>query len=385
MMNRRYKLKVEWLLIFMLFFSLFKFSYIPGGMRQAIKIVFLVVIFLFLVRKMPAKKLINISIFFPICIMISGIVSYLQNVNTLRSLLETLLYSLLFYDGYTLVLYFKTRERYSYLLKSLYGIVKFFVVLNTITILIFGTEGNMEPIYLLGNKFISAYMLIFLLSLYGATHPMDTQISKFKYYFLSGFSIVLCLYIRSITALLCIVFVLIASIFQKQVSKIISNPKVLISSMIASAGVVFIFDLLLSMPFINNLVFNVFGKSTSIFGRQVIYNEYLKELIHNGRFMIGSGYNNSTILVMSNGVFGNAQNGLMEHFVAYGVLGVFAILFTSYQCLEKKNVNESSYFLLLTTYAMIIAATVEVTINWFFFMSLFLIANCKNNNTSYNR
>lgn len=149
--------------------------------------------------------------------------------------------------------------------------------------------------------------------------------------------------------------------------------------MIASAGVIFVFDYLLSIPTINYLIFNFFGKSISIFGRQVIYDEYLTKLIGGERLWIGSGYNNSAILMMSGGVFGNAQNGLMEHFVAYGLVGVFAILSTAYYCLKKGRADEHSYYMLLTTYAMVIAATVEVTINWFFFMSLFIVANCNEN------
>lgn len=379
MMYRSYKIKVEWLLILLLFFSLFKLSYIPGGLRQAIKIASLIMILLFLLKKMPTKMLINISLVFPVCVMLSGTISYFQGINTLRSLLESILYSLLFYDSYTMVLYFKIKNRYNYFLKALYGIVSFFVSINVVTIFMFGSDGNMEPIYLLGNKFISSYMMIFLVSLYGATHDIVTQSSKAKYYSLIAISMILCLYMRSITALIGLLLVLICSLNKNILSKIISNPKVLVVSMIASAGVIFVFDYLLSIPTINYLIFNFFGKSISIFGRQVIYDEYLTKLIGGERLWIGSGYNNSAILMMSGGVFGNAQNGLMEHFVAYGLVGVFAILSTAYYCLKKGRADEHSYYMLLTTYAMVIAATVEVTINWFFFMSLFIVANCNEN------
>lgn len=378
-MYRSYKIKVEWLLILLLFFSLFKLSYIPGGLRQAIKIASLIMILLFLLKKMPTKMLINISLVFPVCVMLSGTISYFQGINTLRSLLESILYSLLFYDSYTMVLYFKIKNRYNYFLKALYGIVSFFVSINVVTIFMFGSDGNMEPIYLLGNKFISSYMMIFLVSLYGATHDIVTQSSKAKYYSLIAVSMILCLYMRSITALIGLLLVLICSLNKNILSKIISNPKVLVVSMIASAGVIFVFDYLLSIPTINYLIFNFFGKSISIFGRQVIYDEYLTKLITGERLWIGSGYNNSAILMMSGGVFGNAQNGLMEHFVAYGLVGVFAILSTAYYCLKKGRADEHSYYMLLTTYAMVIAATVEVTINWFFFMSLFIVANCNEN------
>lgn len=389
MNNIQFKVKKEWFLIFMLFISMFKLSYIPVIVRQLIKITSVIAITIYLIGNLPRKKLKNISLIFPICILISGIISYFQNVNTLRSLLESCLYALLFYDAYTLVLYFNVENRMSYFLDTLYKIVLFFSVINIVTIIMFGNKGNMEPIYLLGNKFASAYMLIFLVSLFGGTHNLEKKKNMVIYYLLIVISMILCIYMKSITALVSLVFVFLASLCRNKIEKLLYNPRILIFALLLSWGIVFVFDAILSNSNVNNLVFNVFHKSTSIYGRQVIYNTYLKTIMDNGRIIWGSGYNNSAIYIMSNGVFGNAQNGLFEHFIAFGLAGVSSILITSYTCVKsiQKN-NNKTFFYLLVSYAMIVAATVEVTINWFFFLGLFISANLnyqsqKKTNDSY--
>lgn len=377
MKNLSYKIKTDWLMVFLLFFSMFKISYIPGYLRQSIKIISLLLIFLFLIKKIPKGKLINISIVFPICIVFSGIVAYIQNVNTLKSLLESSLYSLMFYDAYTLIYYFKFKKKYKKLLFYLYNISKFFVIVNILTIFVFGNNRNVEPIYLLGNKFSSAYMMILLISLYGATHNMDYKVEKMKYNMLIIISALLCIYMYSITPLVSLIFVFFASLYKKRLLKILLKPKLLIFCMLISTSLIFVFDSLLKVSFINNLIFNVFGKSISIFGRQVIYDVYIMQIINKGRIWLGSGYNNDIIFSLSNGVFGNAQNGLMEHFISFGLVGILSIVITVYYCLKKNNNNDDIFYLVMTTYSMVIAATVEVTINWFFFLSLFLIANYK--------
>ena len=88
------------------------------------------------------------------------------------------------------------------------------------------------------------------------------------------------------------------------------------------------------------------------------------------KFWLGYGYSNGKMLQVT-GVFGNAQNGLLEQMMNFGMLGVLAIVSTVRYALKKNSVNTSCMFILL--YAMIIAAIFEVTINWFFWIALFSI------------
>ena len=380
MTKNKYKVKIEWILIFLLFFSMFKISYIPGVIRQLIKVASIIILLLFLVSNTPRKKLLNISLVFSGCIILSGVISYLNNINTLRSLLESFIYALLFYDAYTLIQYFSLKNKMSYFLEEFYKIVFTFSAINFVSIILLGREGNMEPIYLLGNKFSVAYMLILLISLFGATHVSPTNKNTIKYYLLIFVSILICIYMRSITALISLIFVLFASIFKNKISILLKKPYFILSALILSLGVVFIFDALLSNSEIGNLVFNVFNKSTSIYGRQVIYNTYLKTILENGRMIWGSGYNNSIIYEMSNGVFGNAQNGLFQHLISFGIIGVCAILITAYYCLNNSDKDDNKiFYILLVSYAMIVAATVEVSINWYFFIGLFIVSNINKN------
>ena len=368
------KINVICIITFFLFFSLFKIMYIPSGLRQAIKITSLVAILIFLLANLRKKYLINVSLVFSSCVIASGVINYMHNANTFKSLIEAFIYALAFYDTYTAVVYFKINGKLDIFLKYLYRIVLLFTVLNLLSIIytIIGNGNATE--YLLGNKFSSAYMLIFLISLFGATHDMEKKRYAILLILMIIVSMMICFYLESITALVSIMFVLVAVILKKYISKLLVNPISLTTMLIMSSVIVFAFDKLLSMPFINRVVFDIFGKSISIFGRQKIYNEYFREIVEQGAFAFGRGYNNSEIYNLSGGVFGNAQNGLAEHFISFGIIGVCAILFTLFVCVKKSNYSDKAFYIALTTFAMIVAATVEVSINWFFFFSIFIIS-----------
>lgn len=106
------------------------------------------------------------------------------------------------------------------------------------------------------------------------------------------------------------------------------------------------------------VIFDLFNRTTTVYGRFEIYNNYLQTLLLN-RFWLGYGYSNGVMLTVT-GVFGNAQNGLLEQMMNFGFIGVVAILVTVFYALRQKR--NLSYMAILL-YAMIVAAIFEVTIN----------------------
>ena len=177
---------------------------------------------------------------------------------------------------------------------------------------------------------------------------------------------------RVITAFVSIAAILFFVIFKKKIQPLILNPLIVVITLLCSSFTVFVLDYILHLNYVRNFVFNTLEKSASIGGRLEIYNVYLKEIINNS-IIFGHGYNNRLIYTMSKGVFGNAQNGLFEQFVSYGVVGILAIVVITYYCFKNHKRNNTAYYLSLVVYAMIIAATIEVTINWFFFLGICLV------------
>lgn len=162
--------------------------------------------------------------------------------------------------------------------------------------------------------------------------------------------------------------VLLFSIEKKIHGRIIQNPIVIVGILIGTAIIPFVINFVLKNDFVNYIIFDLFHRSSTVYGRFEIYNNYLYELIQS-RFWFGYGYSNGVMLSVS-GVFGNAQNGLLEQMMNYGIIGVVAILITVFYALRKK---QGLSYMVILLYAMIVAAIFEVTINWFFWIAVFSI------------
>ena len=149
---------------------------------------------------------------------------------------------------------------------------------------------------------------------------------------------------------------------------LIQNPFVTVSVLVGTAVVPFIINTVLHNNIVRYVIFDLFHRTSTVYGRFEIYNNYLQTLLQN-KFWFGYGYSNGVMLTVTD-VFGNAQNGLLEQMMNFGFIGVVVILITIFYALRQKG--KLSYMTILL-YAMIVAAIFEVTINWFFWMALFSV------------
>lgn len=371
-MNRRTRIKKDTIIIFMLFFSLFKIAVIPSTIRQIIKLFSVIVIFFLVCLRLPKKRLVNISLLYSCSMLLSGFINYFSHKVALLSLLETLLNAILFYDLYALILYFYLNKKMYVCLKNIYKINLLACVINTISIFFIRSSYEGEIIYFFGNKFASAYLYILLIALFGAVHDMSLKKNKRRLYLLIFATLVITCYIRVITAFVSVLIILLLITIKRIIQPLVVNPLMVIIALLSSSITVFVFDDLLRIGYIRNFIFNSLGKSASIGGRLEIYNIHLKKIISSS-IVFGHGYNNRLIYTMSEGIFGNAQNGMFEQFVSYGIVGTLSIVIITYCCFKGHKHNNVTYYLSLVVYAMIIAATIEVTINWFFFLGICLV------------
>ena len=370
---RECKVKVLDILIYALYFSIFKAYFIPNTIRQILKLLIILAVFCFLISKLPKKRLLNISILFSACIIISGLVNYTGGSYTLKALLDSFLYSLCFYDLYTMIFYCYYKKQMPHLLRCLQNITLIYCVLTFISVLIVGVENNSNTsAYLFGNKFSSSYFFLLLIALFGATHNMKKRKYKCVYFGIEIFALWFSLHVMCVTTTVALVALVIISLLPQHIRKILINPKVVVVTLISSAVILLFFETLLHVAFINNIVLNIFNKSYTIAGRLVIYNNYLLDMIRS-KFLFGYGYSNGQLILLTGGVFSNAQNGLFEQFVNFGIVGIASLIYTTYYCFKKPIRGEKTFYLSLIVDAMIIAAVVEVTLNWFFLLGLCLV------------
>lgn len=359
------------LCVYLLFFSIFKMYIIPEVIRQAIKIATLILVFAFLVKRLKRKDIFNYSLLFVSAVIISAMWNYFYSGSyTIKAMLDSFLYALTFYDFCTIFLYANRYGKEKRMACDLYKMNLVYCLLTISSVLIAGVNNNSNvAIYIFGNKFTSSYLFISCLALYGLTHDMKLKKHKrnfFAFVFLTvGFS----LYVGCATAVVSLIAAIVFFFVQKKSeSNLAQNPMIVVCSLVGTAVMPFMIDFVLKNKIVNYIIFDLFQRGYTVYGRFDIYNNYLFDLLKN-KFWLGYGYSNG-IMLKTTGVFGNAQNGMLEQMMNFGFVGIVIILITVAFALRKKK--ELSYMTILL-YAMILAAIFEVTINWSFWLAIFSI------------
>lgn len=361
----------------MLFFAVFKPYFLPSGLRQVLKIGILIGVFLFLVTKSSIKKLINCSLIFCTCILLSSLIAKVNGNYPFKSLFDSVLYALTFYDLYTFTALCKREGYFDALIKCLYKINLLYCVFNSISIFIVGVENNSNSaVYLFGNKFTSMYLFILLITLYASSCDMRRKRNRAVLLGLFAFSIFLSLYLGCATASVTLSVLLILCFVPNRIQQRLVNERVVVIILTLSALIIIWIEIILQYDFVNALVTDYFNKSYTVSGRLKIYGFYIGDIIRKNPWF-GYGYSNS-VMKDTTGVFANAQNGLLEILVSFGFVGVLAVLITVYYCYKKSTKGNKTFYLSLVVYGMIIAAIFEITINWFFLLGICLVRwNCE--------
>lgn len=370
MMN--YKVNIYNLLTYMLMFAVIKPYFLPESIRQISKIVILVIVFLFIISKSDGKKIFNMSLILCVSVLMSALYSSIKGDYGTKDFLDSLLYILTFYNLYTFIGMCYYKGHINETMKCMFNMVMIYCLLTLFSVLQIGVVNNSnQAAYVFGNKFTSSYLFILLLTLYGATHEMKKHRNKMKYYGLFVVSILFTLYLNCATATVTLLVLFTLNFIPEKVKIVLLNPIVVVVALVLSALIVTSIGQILKIDFVNQIVSGYFNKSYTVTGRLEIYTVYLARVIM-GSFWLGYGYSNSYMQTLT-GVYANAQNGLLEIFVNLGVIGVIAILLTTFYCYKKEDHNSKSFYLSLVVYGMIIAAIFEVSLNWFFLLGLCLI------------
>jgi hypothetical protein len=307
--------------------------------------------------------------------MISNVLQFLElgSSSEINSIIEGISYVLLYYEIYTLFCVYGDRYSSELCLETVYKTIFLFCVLSIISVIIVGTDNNSNSsVYIFGNKFSTSYLFIFLIGLFGATHDMENKKNKIYIVLLNIFTILLAQYLGCTTGVVISGLLLLILIVPFKLKKILANPIFIVCLLIFCGYSFMIFSELLKVEFVNNLVYNFFDKTTTIYGRIQIYDTYLIDILRN-KLIFGYGYNSEIMYKISDGMFSNAQNGLMDEMIAYGLLGVVNILFIVYYCVKKANFNKSGCYLCYVLAVIIFASIVEITLGWIFYLVLFLI------------
>lgn len=342
------------------------------------------------IHQLVSKTMVTVFVYS----LLSFVSSYINyGMDNLGLLLNGFLYSLkvfLIFAVFTIVGKYCKIESIA---KSLLNISLVVWVPTVISVFRLGrTIENSDGVYLIGNKFSVAYLNILMLCMMGilsmrrkneieanqSRHRIK-QIKK-KFWIFYIISVFLSWYMRVYTGMVMLFIIgglYIAGKWMEHKGKInfnsiiyqtIKKPSVLVLSMIISGYVISIFQIIISSPFIADLLQEI-GKTETIASRAQIFSN-LPIIISKSKFW-GYGYG-SMIVTTYFGV--NPQNGLMEIIVYFGYLGVTALLcLSAAHVVSAKYVNsESGTIILYCIYAFIVSSIVEITYSTQFFILLAL-------------
>jgi O-antigen ligase len=239
----------------------------------------------------------------------------------------------------------------------LYIVGGYLIIANINIITGIKIKGNDMDISIIGDKFITSYLNLFWISIF-AQYQLFTKnkFQLFKYRVLIILSCITASISQCSTGIIVGIFMIGSTYFQN-FYKILQRPMIIcISILILDLGGYLFYNLVLSIPFIQNIIVNGLGEDLTLTGRTLIW-EALATIL-NERPIWGFGPGNETIVIQNLINLTNAQNGLIHTYLGIGIIGIICFFILLYNIVQRSKYSVIIFFI----YGLIIASTIEVTL-----------------------
>ncbi len=379
MKERRYVTNLGNIGVYLLFIALFRPYFLPSPVYQMIKALAAGCVLLYVLTKRNKISLINLSVAVSFSIIVSSAISF-SSVSDMswRQLADAVIYGVLFYDVHTLCKLYEAMDKTSALTKCLLKIN----ILYCTGILLFlnyslGTElGDYNlSVYVFGNKFSTCYLFLQAVALYYvcfADKIRKNLAQKVIFIFLIMLSVFTSLYYGCATTLIANIVPVLIYFNPKGIRNLLYKPLCVLATISVATILPFLFNVLLLNSSVNSFVVNVLHRSINLSGRMNIYGRYILPVISQ-KPLFGYGYSNDAMKVASI-YYTNAQNGLLQHILKYGIIGGIVLIIFILYCFRQSKQSYISDGALMMVYSMFIAGIVEVSYNWTLFLGLSLLA-----------
>ena len=349
MKAKDFRVKKIDMLCICLFLSIVKIHAVPQIIQQGMKILFLCIILFFLLWNpvnQKNKKIPDEALGLCFILVIPSFISRFQGVIDNRTLLEGILNSLVLYVMYSLIRYAVANNEFKRILDNLLHLDLFACTISLVSILYQGKSSyssGTDYTYFFGNKFFSMYLFILLIGLLYAKFYNESQ-EKLEHKTVIIGMIALELFLSYwtgcsttlVAGLVLIITIILSGKKSEWLRELVANPKFSIVYFILPGILALNMTLLIQIPKINRIITKVFEKSEGLTGRTVIYSRLVE--IFKGSPIFGYGYNSEIFNRITN--IGNAQNGLFQVMIDYGIVGTVIIIIILYKAfLDSKNIK----------------------------------------------
>lgn len=346
--------------------ALFKMEALPIMAKNGIQILSLIGAFCIL--GINYKIRINdISFIIIIPIVISSVISYLSGIISIQNVFNCFFYMMALFE-FSNIVWIYSKDNSLEMFKTMKQIFAIFFIMNLISIFIIGTEDTGNTTYLFGGKFISVYLAFFSILLSFSTKEEEVGLPKLLVScgLLSLFSI----YFSCSTGIILAMALFLSLIIPTYIKKFLCNGKTVLIIVILTALLVFSIESIINIPLISNFITGTLNRNLTLSGRLPIYKYYLIPLILK-KPILGYGYGSSILHVTT--PYWNAQNGLLDYQLNYGICGSCSILLLFW--LVARSYKNKFWYMYSFMFLLIVAGIWESSYGLFLYTVLILIYN----------
>lgn len=361
----------------LIFVALYKVTCIPVVVQQGMKVAFIGICLLYIVSHAASKVLLNASIPFCCAVIVSSVYGWQTGSIALDNALDGLFYAVCLYSLTSIAISYAERGLFTRLIDVFFACSLMYSACSLVAMGIVGRSNlNDLLIYFCGNKFSTSYVFILTTALfYVKTAIKNNKFSTIRYviyYILSICSIAVSYWLYCSTAVIAAAFLMLFPLFSATIRHCVTRPLAVVLFILISGGILLSLGYLMQLPFVQHVIVDILGEDLTLTGRIKIY-ESLYTVIEKS-IVIGYGYGNEAVKAFVG--YGNAQNGVFQLLVDYGLVGLGAFLLSVFYYV--RNSDGVRYWGLFTIcFCMIVAAIVEISFNYVFFIGLALIAASK--------
>lgn len=384
----KFEIKLSTIIAFLLYHAIFvNLKYING--YGTLKYIGLVIVILFLLCKVKIfikKKYFKTNLIllaFSLTIIISAI--YNKDVYGNRSFLIGVFHAIAIMSTFLFFEYLSSINKVKSGINIFYKLSLFYVIITDFIIFFMPKMFLKFHDYFIGNKFDVSYLHILLLILFYQRNQDKIKKSKaikLKFCLILLLSIFISINIECTTALigclLIIILIIISNI--KFIKKCLMSNKIMLMALLVSDTILLFTTSILSNKYVSYFIVNVLNEDVTLTGRTRIYTDLAKVL--NEHMTLGYGYGNSYFVLMEKIYAPNAQNGLLESVVNYGIIGTIFMCILMYISMKEVSSKTTFYPIIILIYVYIFLSSVEITLG-IIILPLFAILNVSEKERRY--
>lgn len=319
-------------------------------------------------------QLLNVGLL--LFVLVCGASSFMNREYQGTDYISVMIFGFSILETFFTVEIFREMRKVDYGCKVIFFCCFISCILNDILMVIFPAKYSFllhNDAYLVGNKFNVCYTHLYLLIFFLVVYQINKKSYKIIFAALLLESIAVASSVNCTTGIISFIILTVFLIMKKATYKIMEKPSFFIVLTLGLDLLLVVNSAILNIPVISNFITNILGKDITLTGRMGAYARFF--LMMKGHYLIGYGLDHNYWICLrgltSNSLLPiyNAQNGVFDSMVSYGVAGT-AMIFALAYAMIKKGKGKSNYAFLTGIYIFGILSMVEVTLNLKFIILL---------------